>query len=42
MSAGFYLVTGSIYLNMGAQIMFVLCNRMKAQKIDMKDSTSSL
>lgn len=33
MSAGFYLVSGVIYLNMGSEIMFVLSNRMKAQKI---------
>lgn len=35
MSAGFYLTSGFIYLNMGCEMMFVLANRMNAQNIDM-------
>lgn len=35
MSAGFYLTSGFLYLNMAPEVMFVLINRMKAQKIDM-------
>lgn len=40
MSAGFYLVSSVFYLNMSAEIMFVLANRIKAQKIDMTTGTA--
>ena len=38
MSAGFYLTSGFLYLNMAPEIVFVLINRMKAQQIDMEKS----
>ena len=36
MSSGFYIVSGILYMSMGCEIMFVLANRMRAQKVDMK------
>lgn len=38
MSSGFYLTSGFLYNNMGAEMLFVLLNRMTAQKIDMDTS----
>lgn len=42
MSAGFYLTSGILYLNMTPEILFVLLNRMKAQKIDIEKGMRSL
>lgn len=38
MSAGFYLVSGMLYVNLGCEAMFVLANRMRAQNVEMKTS----
>ena len=42
MSAGFFLTPSIIYLNLGSEMMFVLMNRMKAQKINMKKGNHPL
>ena len=42
MSAGFYLTSSFIYINMGAEMMFVLSNRMNAQNIDMNTGKPEL
>jgi hypothetical protein len=36
MSSGFYLTSGILYLNLGCEVMYVLFNRMQAQKVDME------
>lgn len=36
MSSGFYLTSGVLYLNLGCEVMYVLFNRMQAQKVDME------
>ena len=42
MSAGFYLTPSVMYLNLGTEVMFVLINRMKAQKVNMDKGTISI
>ena len=39
MSSGFYLTPGIFYLNLGCEVMYVLFNRMQAQKVDMEKGT---